>query len=86
MLECNVVTQDKKIFQGEVESIVVPGSNGEMGILESHAPLITLLSQGKLVLTIDKNTKESYQIEGGIAEVLFNKVSILTDRAEKIDN
>ena len=86
-LHLEIVTPDSKIYDEEVESVVLPGAEGEMGILPMHVPLMTQLQPGELRISKQGKTT-SLAIGEGFAQVLPNKVSVLTDLAtetEKID-
>lgn len=73
-----VVTPDKKIFEGEATAVTFPGSDGEFQVLNSHAPLISALGKGKM--TIKASGKdEVVMIDGGVVEVLNNKVVVLAE-------
>ncbi|MBV6641334.1 MAG: ATP synthase F1 subunit epsilon [Cyclobacteriaceae bacterium] len=77
-----IITPDEKIFEGEVESTTFPGSDGSFQILNGHAPLISSLATGdvKIVSMVDKKLQEThYAIDGGIVEVLNNKVVVLAE-------
>lgn len=81
-----VVTPDEKIYTGEVESATFPGSDGSFQVLNNHAPMISTLGKGdmKLVKLVDKKTEEvTYDVEGGVVEVLNNKVTVLAERIIK---
>ena len=81
-----VFTPDEKVFEGEVESATFPGSDGTFQILNNHAPLISALGKGdmKFIKIVNKKPQETHiLVEGGVVEVLFNKVTVL---AEKVHN
>ncbi|MDF1737786.1 MAG: ATP synthase F1 subunit epsilon [Verrucomicrobiales bacterium] len=79
-MRLDIVTPEKKAFSDEIDSVVVPGEGGEMGILKSHAPLITTLRPGELRYL--KNGEEtSLAIGTGIVEISNDRVSVLTDMA-----
>ncbi len=81
-LSCSILTPEGSVYEGEVQSIVAPAVDGELGILKGHAPLITALGKGKLrVSTASGN--DSWSIEGGFLEVLSNKVVILAEKLDK---
>lgn len=88
MYALTIVTPEEVIFEDEVVSIVAPGSDGYLGILTDHAPLITALVPGKLTVK-DKGGKESvFSLSGGFLEVSDNAATILADAVEpeeKID-
>lgn len=79
MLE--VVTPERKVFSEEVQGIVVPATEGYLGVLANHAPMITGLNVGVANLTIGSGVI-SMAISGGFMEVVDNKVIMLVDTAE----
>ena len=74
-----IISPDKKIFSGTVKSIVVPGSDGSLGILENHAPLIASLKKGFVAITEENEQRQTFNIKGGVIEVLKNKVVVLAE-------
>lgn len=72
-MEVEILSVSKKLYKGESKAITLPGQEGQMQILDGHAPLFTLLDKGEII--IGSNKKIS--ISSGIAEVLNNKVLIL---------
>jgi F-type H+-transporting ATPase subunit epsilon len=82
-IRCEIVSQDRTVFQGDVDIIVLPGVAGEMGILPHHAPVLTILKYG--VIKIRQGSKEElFAVAGGMAEVQPTIVTILADAAENI--
>jgi F-type H+-transporting ATPase subunit epsilon len=79
-LELDIVTPEKKIFSGPVDNIYLPGVDGEMGILPSHAGLVTALKPGELRY-LHEGKVEMLAIGSGFAEVTGTKVIVLTDSA-----
>jgi F-type H+-transporting ATPase subunit epsilon len=73
-----ILTPEKKIFEGNVISVTFPGSDGSFQVLDHHAPLISLLNQG-LVEYKSKESAQQLMITGGVVEVLKNKVVLLAD-------
>ena len=74
-----IITPEKKLFSGEVNSVKFPGTNGEFEILNNHAPIISTLSNGEIrVITNDKDTKK-FNINGGVIEMQNNKIIVLAD-------
>ena len=87
-IRCDIVSAEEEIFHGDVVMVVATGEMGELGIAPRHAPLITRLKPGKLVLTLVDGSKLDIVVSGGILEVQPQVVSILADtaiRAEDID-
>ena len=80
MLHLEIVTPEKKIFSDTVEDVYLPGEEGEMGVLEMHAALVTSLKAGELRYRKDGEVHE-LAIGSGFAEVTQEKVSVLTDMA-----
>jgi F-type H+-transporting ATPase subunit epsilon len=73
-----ILTPEKKIFEGNVTIATFPGSDGSFQVMDNHAPLISLLKEG-LVEYKSKETHNSIRITGGVVEVLKNKVVLLAD-------
>ena len=79
-LKLEIVTPEATIFSDDVDTAVIPGELGEMGILENHVPLVTTLQPGEL--SYKKADEEHHLAIGqGIVEVLPNRVSVITDMA-----
>ena len=82
-IRCEIVSQDRTVFQGDVDIVILPGVAGEMGILPHHAPVLTILKYG--VIKIRRQGKEElFAVAGGMAEVQPEVVTILADAAENI--
>lgn len=80
MLHLEIVTPEKKIFSDTVTDVYLPGADGEMGVLQLHAALVTALQPGELRYQKD-GTEHALAIGSGFAEVTQDKVSVLTDSA-----
>lgn len=77
-MNLEILTPDKKVFEGEVTSVTVPGTMGSFEILNHHAPIISTLEDGKL--TVRGAGKENiFLIQGGVVEVSNNKVIVLAE-------
>jgi F-type H+-transporting ATPase subunit epsilon len=76
----DIVTPEAKIFSGEVDDVYLPGSEGEMGVLANHVPLVTGLQPGELRYRADGRTQE-LAVGEGFVEVTHEQVTILTDLA-----
>tara|TARA_R110002096_G_scaffold393627_3_gene588657 strand:- start:6070 stop:6471 length:402 start_codon:yes stop_codon:yes gene_type:complete len=79
-MRLDIVTPEKKAFSDEIESVVVPGIEGELGILKAHAPLVTTLAPGELRYMKD-GEEISLAIGTGLVEISNDRVSVLTDMA-----
>lgn len=72
-----LITPDRKVFEGEVESVKLPGSLGGFEVLNNHAALISSLGKGEVVIRAKDGS--DYTIDGGVAEVKDNKLIILAE-------
>lgn len=82
-IRCEIVSQDRTVFAGDVDIVVLPGAAGEMGILPKHAPVLTTLKFG--VVKVRKAGREDvFTVAGGVAEVQPDIVTILADAAENV--
>ena len=86
-LTLEIVTAERVVYSEEVDVLVAPGVVGELGVLPSHAPLLTIMQPGEI--RVDKGDEQTYiAVSGGFLEVIGNKATILADtaaRAEEID-
>lgn len=83
-IRCEIVSQDRTVFAGDVDIVVLPGSGGEMGILPKHAPVLTTLKYG--VIKVRHGGREDvFTVAGGVAEVQPEIVTILADAAENVE-
>ena len=80
-MKIDVVSAEESIYSGEAELIVATGELGELGIAPKHAPLITRLKPGKVVVTLPGGEKLDFAISGGILEVQPHLVTVLADTA-----
>jgi F-type H+-transporting ATPase subunit epsilon len=80
-----LVTPQRLLLEAEVTSLQVPGSEGYLGVLAHHAPLITALRPGRLDVRDAKGTMQSYAVSGGFLEVSGNRATVLADTAERKD-
>ncbi|WP_207429590.1 ATP synthase F1 subunit epsilon [Pedobacter sp. SYSU D00535] len=76
-----ILTPDKKVYEGEVTSVTVPGVQGSFEVLNNHAPIISTLEDGQVIIRNGKET-ESFLIKGGVVEVLDNKIMVLAEGVE----
>jgi F-type H+-transporting ATPase subunit epsilon len=80
LLHCSVITPEAQVYDGDVDSVVIPAHDGEIGVLFNRAPLLCKLGAGRLRLQ-HAGREESWFIDGGFAQVLDNKVLVLTQQA-----
>jgi F-type H+-transporting ATPase subunit epsilon len=79
MLKLKIVSPERIEFEGEVTSVLVPGTLGQFEILVNHAPIISTLEKGKVVYVLDGGEKKSIDIIGGFVEVQKNVVSVCAE-------
>jgi F-type H+-transporting ATPase subunit epsilon len=82
-IRCEIVSQDRQVFSGDADMVIVPGAAGEMGILPHHSPLLSTLQYG--VVRVRYQGKEDiFTVAGGVVEVLPDCVTLMADAAENI--
>ena len=79
-----IITLEKVVYSGDVESVVVPGAEGQLGILANHASLMSILSTG-LIRLISEGNEVRFNVDGGFIEVNKNSVTILADSCETVE-
>ena len=87
-IRCDIVSAEQEIYSGQATLVVATGELGELGIAPKHAPLITRLKPGKVVVTTESGQQLDFAISGGILEVQPQVVTVLADtaiRAQDID-
>jgi len=76
-VKLEIITPEKKLFEGNVKLVQVPGTNGSFEILKNHAPIISTLSGGTIKVITESDQKQLIDIVSGIIEVKANNISIL---------
>ncbi len=84
-IKLDIVTAEKLILSDEANSVVVPGSMGELGIFPKHAPLLSTLEVGEVRVT-KAEEEYSFFISGGFIEILPGQITILANTAERAEN
>lgn len=79
-MDVTILTPDKKLFVGTAERLSAPGTDGEFEVLNDHAPMVSSLGVGMVVVTTSARETTSVEISGGFIEVLDNKVSMLVQQ------
>lgn len=78
-MKLEIITPDKKLFEGMVKSAIFPGSEGSFGVLNNHAAMIATLKAGKVELIEENNNKLEFFVKGGVVEVKKNNVTVLAE-------
>lgn len=82
-MRCEIVSQDRSVYEGDVEMVIAPGEMGQMGILPNHAPLLSTLKYG-ILRVVHREGEEVFTIAGGIIEVQPDIVTVLANAAENV--
>jgi F-type H+-transporting ATPase subunit epsilon len=78
-MKIEIITPDKKVYDGDIRSVRVPGKKGSFQVLKDHAPIISTLDSGNVIM-VDQDGKETIlEITGGVIEVKTNKIILLAD-------
>ena len=78
----SILTPERSVYSGEVEYVQVPGSEGYLGVLAHHAPLLTSLEPGVMSIRLGDGTQHHFAVTGGFLEVSANRATVLADAAE----
>jgi F-type H+-transporting ATPase subunit epsilon len=78
-MKIEIITPDKKVFDGEVKSVRVPGKKGSFQVLKDHAPIISTLEGGPVIMVGLEGNETVLEITGGVIEVKANKIILLAD-------
>jgi F-type H+-transporting ATPase subunit epsilon len=77
-MQVEIITPEKSLFAGNADSLIVPAVDGELGILNDHAPMVAALKKGDIRLTHNGKT-DTFVVTGGVLEVKKNKVIVLAE-------
>ena len=78
-MQLEIITPDKKVFEGEVSEATFPGAEGSFQVLKNHAPIISALAKGKMSYT-DAKGKHVLVVDGGVVEVKENNIIVLAEK------
>jgi F-type H+-transporting ATPase subunit epsilon len=78
-MHLEIITPDKKVYSGEIKSAVLPGAEGRFGVLNKHASMISTLKKGKIKIVDVQQQTHTFEINGGVAEVHANKLTVLAE-------
>lgn len=76
-----IITPDKKVFEGNVKLVQLPGSKGGFEILKNHAPIISTLGHGTIRIKDDNDKEHVFEVDGGVVENKANKIIVLVESA-----
>jgi len=78
-MKIEIITPDRKIYEGEIKSVRVPGKKGSFQVLKDHAPIISTLEKGSVIIVDQANSETVFEIDGGVIEVKTNRIILLTE-------
>ncbi|EON78763.1 ATP synthase epsilon chain [Lunatimonas lonarensis] len=78
-MHLEIITPDKKIFEGEVSEASFPGADGSFQVLKNHAPIVSALAKGSVSFSTSEGTR-TLQVDGGVVEVNDNKIIVLAEK------
>jgi len=77
-VKLTIITPDQSVFEGNITSVTVPGTAGAFEVLENHAPIVSTLESGKVIVRTGKG-EDIFDIVGGVVEVIQNNVTVLAE-------
>lgn len=78
-MRIDIITPDKKVYEGEIKSVRVPGKKGSFQVLKDHAPIISTLENGPVIMVDQDGNQQIFEVTGGVIEVKANKIILLAD-------
>lgn len=78
-MKIEIITPDSRIYSGEILSVRVPGKKGSFQVLKDHAPIISTLEKGPVIIADEQGQQIKYEITGGVIEVKKNMIILLAD-------
>ena len=81
-MRIEIITPDKKIYEGDIKSVRVPGKKGSFQVLKDHAPIISTLDAGSVIMVDQAGNEKIIEVTGGVIEVKANRIILLADSAK----
>ncbi|MCZ6760700.1 MAG: F0F1 ATP synthase subunit epsilon [Gemmatimonadetes bacterium] len=81
-MQVTVISPERSLYDGDADSVVAPAFDGEVGILSGHAPFMTLLGEGRLVVR-EGNVSHNFEVRGGFLQVVGDQVRVVTESASE---
>ncbi len=82
-MKIEIITPDKKVFDGDIKSVRVPGKKGSFQVLKDHAPVVSTLETGLIHIVDNSGNEIRYKISSGVIEVKMNKIILLAESIEE---
>jgi F-type H+-transporting ATPase subunit epsilon len=84
VLHVSIISPERVLYEGDAESLVAPAFDGQVGVLTSHAPMMTLLGRGELRLEGTAESTRRFSVEGGFMQVVDDQVRVVTEKAAEL--
>jgi F-type H+-transporting ATPase subunit epsilon len=84
-MRIEIITPDKKIFEGDIKSVRVPGEKGSFQVLKDHAPIVSTLENGPVFIVDHAGAESKFHINGGVIEVKGNRIILLAESVSEGD-
>ena len=81
-MQVTVISPERSLYDGDADSVVAPAFDGEVGVLPGHAPFMTLLGEGRLVVR-EGNVSHNFEVRGGFLQVVGDQVRVVTESASE---
>jgi F-type H+-transporting ATPase subunit epsilon len=81
-MKIEIITPDRKVFEGDIKSVRVPGKKGSFQVLKDHAPIVSTLENGPVIMVDQADKVTRYEINGGVIEVKMNKIILLAESVQ----
>ncbi|HEX2975327.1 MAG TPA: ATP synthase F1 subunit epsilon [Bacteroidales bacterium] len=81
-MKIDIITPDKKVYEGEIKSVRVPGKKGSFQVLKDHAPIVSTLENGPVYIVEQDGNQKIFEVSGGVIEVKSNRIILLADSAK----
>jgi F-type H+-transporting ATPase subunit epsilon len=78
-MKIEILTPERKVYEGEIKSVRVPGKKGSFQVLKDHAPIISTLESGSVIIIDQADTVKEFKINGGVVEVRSNRIILLAE-------
>jgi len=82
-MKIEIITPDKTVFEGDIKSVRVPGKKGSFQVLKDHAPIVSTLESGPVIMVDQDGNETRYLINGGVIEVKMNKIILLVESVQE---
>ncbi|MFN8242135.1 MAG: ATP synthase F1 subunit epsilon [Bacteroidales bacterium] len=82
-MKIEIITPDRKVYEGDIKSVRVPGSKGSFQVLKDHAPVVSTLEQGPVIIVDSQGSEKKYTISSGVIEVKVNKIILLAESVKE---